>query len=277
MSRSSSASKFRRLGRLAAAAAILSVAPPLLAHDMWIDPTTFVPEPGTIVGLRLRVGENLLGDPLPRDPALINQFVFEDGSGRKPVVGRDGADPAGLLRAATPGLLVVGYHSNPSTIEQTPEKFNQYLKEEGLDAVAALRARRKETDVKVREMFSRCAKSLVLAGPAAAGQGDRLLGLPLEIVAERNPYTIAIGQELPFRLTYENRPLPGALVVAINRVNPAEKLKARTDSDGRVRFTLPRGGMWLVKAVHMVPAPAGANAEWASYWASLTFGLKDTL
>jgi uncharacterized protein DUF4198 len=272
-----SASTFRRLGKLAAAAVILSGAPPLLAHDMWIDPTTFVPETGAVVGLRLRVGENLLGDPLPRDPALINQFIFEDASGRKPVVGRDGADPAGLLRAATPGLLVVGYHSNPSTIEQTPEKFNQYLKEEGLDAVAALRARRKETDVNAREMFSRCAKSLVLAGPAVAGRGDRLLGLPLEIVAERNPYMTAIGQELPFRLTYENRPLPGALVVAINRLNPAEKLKARTDNDGRVRFTLPRGGMWLVKAVHMVPAPAGANAEWASYWASLTFGLKDTL
>jgi len=277
MSPTWSASKFRRLGRLATAAVILSVAPPLLAHDMWIDPTTFVPEPGTIVGLRLRVGENLLGDPLPRDPALINEFVFEDGSGRKPVVGRDGADPAGLLRAATPGLIVVGYRSNPSTIEQTPEKFNQYLKEEGLDTVAALRARRKETGVTTREMFSRCAKSLVLAGPASAGQGDRLLGLPLEIVAERNPYVIAIGQELPFRLTYENRPLPGALVVAINRLNPAEKLRARTDNDGRVRFTLPRGGMWLIKAVHMVPAPAGANAEWASYWASLTFGLNDTL
>jgi len=277
MSPTWSASKFRRLGRLATAAVILSVAPPLLAHDMWIDPTTFVPEPGTIVGLRLRVGENLLGDPLPRDPALINEFVFEDGSGRKPVVGRDGTDPAGLLRAATPGLIVVGYRSNPSTIEQTPEKFNQYLKEEGLDTVAALRARRKETGVTTREMFSRCAKSLVLAGPASAGQGDRLLGLPLEIVAERNPYVIAIGQELPFRLTYENRPLPGALVVAINRLNPAEKLRARTDNDGRVRFTLPRGGMWLIKAVHMVPAPAGANAEWASYWASLTFGLNDTL
>jgi hypothetical protein len=277
MSRPWSALMFRRLSRLAAAVVVLSVAPPLFAHDMWIDPTTFFPEPGTIVGLRLRVGENLLGDPLPRDPSLINQFVFEDGSGRKPVIGRDGADPAGFLRAATPGMLVVGYRSNPSVIEQTPEKFNQYLKEEGLDAVAALRARRKETGVKAREMFSRCAKSLVLAGPAVAGQGDRLLGLPLEIVAERNPYMTAIGQELPFRLTYENRPLPGALVVAINRLNPAEKLTARTDTEGRVRFTLTRGGMWLVKAVHMVPAPAGANAEWASYWASLTFGLKDTL
>jgi hypothetical protein len=29
--------------------------------------------------------------------------------------------------------------------------------------------------------------------------------------------------------------------------------------------------MWLVKAVHMIEAPAGSNADWLSYWASLTF------
>ena len=274
MSRPARAVTFRRLGRLAAALVVLSVAPTLSAHDMWIDPTTFSPEPGTIVGLRLRVGQDLLGDPLPRDPSLINQFVFEDGSGRKPVVGREGADPAGFLRVAMPGMIVVGYRSNPSAIEQTAEKFNQYLKEEGLDAVAALRARRHETDLKAREIFSRCAKSLIATGAGKAAEGDRSLGFTLEIISERNPYATAGGRDFPFRLVYENRPLPGALVVAINRSNPAEKLTSRTDSEGRVRFTLPRGGMWLVKAVHMVPAPAGANADWASYWASLTFELN---
>ena len=78
-------------------------------------------------------------------------------------------------------------------------------------------------------------------------------------------------------MIYEHRPLAGALVVAINRLNPSAKLTARTDNDGRVRFRLTQGGMWLVKAVHMVPAPGAANAEWASYWASLTFELKDKL
>ena len=246
----------------------------LFAHDMWIDPTTFAPGAGQIVGVRLRVGQDLLGDPLPRDPALIDQFVVEDEGGRKPLVGRDGADPAGFLRVATPGLLVIGYRSNPSAVELTPEKFNQYLKEEGLDAVAALRAHRNETGAKAREIFSRCAKSLVLSGVASEKQSDRSLGFPLELVAERNPYAIRADQDLPVRLTYENGPLAGALVVAMNRLNPSEKLAARTDKDGRVRFRLRPGGMWMVKAVHMVPAPAGTHAEWASFWASLTFELR---
>lgn len=270
------ASPFRRLMALAIAAIALTSVP-LAAHDMWIEPATFTPEAGQILGVRLRVGQDLLGDPLAYDPALIHQFVFEDSIGRKSVVGRAGGDPAGLLRVASPGLMVIGYHSKPSAVELTPEKFNQYLKEEGLDAVAALRTRRNETGAKARELFSRCAKSLVRSGSTSDAQGDRPLGFTLELVAERNPYTILGGQELPVRLTYENEPLADALVVAINRLNPLEKLTARTDKDGRVRFRLKPEGMWLIKAVHMVPAPAGANADWRSYWASLTFEMRHPL
>lgn len=247
---------------------------PLFAHDMWIEPTTFSPELGQIVGVRLRVGRDLLGDPLPRDASLINQFIVEDGTGPKPVVGRHGSDPAGFLRVAAPGLLVIGYHSHPSAVELTADKFNQYLKEEGLTAVAALRAQRKETDAKARELFSRCAKSLVLSGSPNEAQGDRLLGLTLELVAERSPYTLHADEALPVRLTYQNRPLVDALVVAINRRDPSKKLTARTDNAGRVQFRLPPDGMWLIKAVHTIPAAAGSNAEWESFWASLTFELQ---
>jgi uncharacterized GH25 family protein len=266
---------FRRLGVLVVAAIALSRAP-VFAHDVWIEPTTFSPEPGQIVGVRLRVGHYLLGDSLPRDPALVNQFVVVDAAGRKPVVGRPGDDPAGILRVAMPGLLVIGYRSNRSTIELEAEKFNQYLKEEGLDAVAALRARRKETGAGARELFSRSAKSLVLSGSPSEAQGDRPLGFTLELVAERNPYAIRAGEDLPVRLTYQNRPLAGALVVAVNGPNPSEKLAARTDNDGRVRFRLRPDGVWLVKAVHMVQAPFRTNAEWESIWASLTFELRTT-
>jgi uncharacterized GH25 family protein len=263
----------RPMALLAAAVVALSHAP-LMAHDMWIEPTTFSPAPGQIVGVRLRVGQDLLGDPLPLDPALVNQFVMENGEGQKPVVRRAGADPAGLLRVALPGLTVIGYRSNPSAVELSAEKFNQYLKEEGLDAVAAQRARRHETDATARELFARCAKSLMWSESPTDAPGDRSLGFTLELVAERNPYALRPGQDLPVRLTYEQRPLAGALVAAINQLNPSEKLTARSDSDGRVRFRLHPGGMWLIKAVHMIPAAAGSNAEWASFWASLTFELK---
>ena len=262
----------RRLLALVMAALAMSGAT-LSAHDMWIEPTTFAPASGEIVGVKLRVGQDLLGDPIPRDPALLRQFIVDDSEGRKPVVGRDGLDPAGYVRAATAGLLVVGYHSHPSSVELPAEKFNQYLREEGLDAVAALRAARGQSGAVAKEMFTRCAKSLLLSGPAGADQRDHALGFTLELVAERNPYALAAGRELPVRLTYEGRPLAGALVVAMNQSNPAQRQAVRSDKDGRARFRISGSGMWLIKAVHMIEAPPGSKADWASYWASLTFAL----
>lgn len=266
---------FRRLRALAATSLAVCGAP-LLAHDLWIEPTTFSPQPGQVVGVHLRVGQDLDGEPLPLVPARVKQFIVEDAADRKPVVGRRGADPAGALRVAMPGLHIVGYHSHPSSVELAADKFNAYLIEEGLDAIAALRARRNETGAKARELFSRCAKSLLLSGSPSEAQGDRPLGFPLELVAERNPYMIRAGDDLSVRLTYEGQPLAGARVVAMNSLSPSEKQAVRTGNDGRARFRLRPGGMWLVKAVHMVPAPAGADAEWASYWASLTFESRAT-
>jgi uncharacterized GH25 family protein len=246
----------------------------VVAHDFWIEPTTFFTSAGSVVPLRLRVGEDLLGDPVPRDPAAIDQFILADGATRRPIVGGDGADPAGLLKVESSGLLVLGYRSRPNAVVLPAEKFNQYLSEEGLEAVAAARAARNQSAADGRELFSRAAKSLVLSGPAARSQRDRALGFRLELVAEENPYAVGTTERLPVRLLYEDQPLPGALVVAINKADPAAKLSARTDAQGRVRFGLVKHGMWLIKAVHMVPAPAGSGADWESVWASLTFELR---
>ncbi|MEQ1911014.1 MAG: DUF4198 domain-containing protein [Vicinamibacterales bacterium] len=270
-------SNTRTLSRLTSAtlvalSLIAAAGQSLSAHDMWIEPGKFLPEAGEIIALRLRVGQGLLGDPLPRDSRLVREFIVEDSEGRKPVVGRDGSDPAGFIRVAVPGLLVVGYHSTPSVVDLTPELFNQYVREEGLDAVAALRATHHTSDSGGRDSFIRCAKSLLLNGAPSDAQRDRALGMPLELVAEKNPYMLKAGQQLPVRLTYEQRPLAGALVVAINKRHPDDKVSARTDSNGRVQLPIATDGTWLIKAVHMIPAKPGTGSDWSSYWASLTFG-----
>ena len=262
---------------LLAAFALTLLSVPALAHDMWIEPSTFLPIPGDIVPIRLRVGQKLLGDPIPRDPQLVKDFVVQEGVGknrvRTPVVGRDGGDPAGFIRP-TSGLAVVGYQSHPSVVDMDADKFNQYLAEEGLDAIVAERTRRHLTGSGARDLFTRCAKALLYTG-AARGAEDRQLGFELELVAEKNPYET--NGDVPIRLTYQNRPLAGALVVAINRGRPNDKLTARTDAAGRVHFHFAPGGLWLVKAVHMVAAADRTKADWASYWASLTFQPDSTL
>jgi uncharacterized GH25 family protein len=73
------------------------------------------------------------------------------------------------------------------------------------------------------------------------------------------------------RVLYEGKPLKGVLVVALDLASANLPQRIRTDAAGRARVALPRPGLWLIKAVHMIPAPPDAGARWESLWASLTF------
>ena len=245
------------------------------AHDMWIEPTSFSPELGRVLGLKLRVGDDFRGEPIPRNDELIERFVVADANGQRGVVGRAGADPAGLLRVTATGPMVVGYQSRPIAVSLSADKFTSYLKEQALDQIVALREQKGQAHADAREQFIRCAKSLVRTGPAANQPADRTLGLTLELVAEADPSSLQPGRDLPVRLTYQSHALAGARVVAVNQRNPWDRLTAISDQDGRVRFRLTEGGTWMVRAVHMIPSPARAQADWISYWASITFDASE--
>jgi uncharacterized GH25 family protein len=237
------------------------------AHDFWIEPNTYSAAAGAPLSFALRVGEHFKGDPVPRTAAMIERFVIAGPDGVRDVTGREGSDPAGFTSIAAPGVYVIGYRSRPTSLEQDAAKFEAYLREEGLERISDQRKQAGRTTMPGLEIFSRCAKTIVSSSPS--GLKDQTLGLRLELIAEN----ITAGKAATFRLLYEGQPLEGALVVAIPKDAPMQKLTARSNKAGRVTMTMP-GGVWLVKAVHMVPAPRETGAEWESLWASTTFELS---
>lgn len=245
-----------------------------VGHDFWIEPSSFHPPVPVDLSVALRVGQDFRGEPVPRTASRIVKFAAISAGVERPVEGLPGADPAGLIRIEEPGLSILVYRSNHATAELDAEKFEQYLAEEGLERIVAERARRGERRKPSREVYSRSVKALVFVGADRSGS-DRPVGLSLELVAEKSPEVLRPGQALPVRLLWEGRPLEGALVVAMSRHDPSRKLSSRTDRQGRVSLSLPAAGIWLVKSVHMVPAPKGTGADWESLWASLTFEVPE--
>lgn len=243
----------------------------LQAHDFWIEPSTFTPAAGQRVAVRLRVGEHFRGDPVPRNLERMERFAVLGDSGELPVEGVPNTDPAGHVSFKSPGLQLLVYDSDRALIELVGPKFEEYLKEEGLTGISALRAERGQSAAGAKEVYSRCAKTLVAVRGNSSGKHDRIAGLPLELVPEKNPYALTGGGELPVRLLYQGKPLEDVLVIALQKGRAGEAASARTDWKGRVALRLDRPGAWLVKAVHMVPAPKETGADWESFWASLTF------
>jgi uncharacterized GH25 family protein len=241
------------------------------AHEFWVEPSTFTLESGGRLGVRLCVGDGFEGWSLARNAGRIEKFVATGPAGEQPISGLDGSEPAGVARFTAPGEYVIAYRSNRAFTEMPAAKFDEYLRDKGLDRIIALRAKQGADQRRVmREAYSRHSKALIRVGNAGRAM-DRRMGLRLELVAapELSP---ADGDDLhTYQLLYEGRPLEGALVVAARPGTSDDDLKVRTDVRGRASFRLPASGMWRVAAVHMIRAPRNVPAEWESLWASLTF------
>lgn len=251
---------------------LLTLTTPAAAHEFWIEPLNFRPPVGKPVDVQLLVGQEFRGDTMIYLPESFERFVTVTARGTQKVSGLPGDDPAARLTPADPGLLLVAYQSRRYSLDMDAVTFEKYLEKEGLNAIRALRAQRQEQDKPVREVYSRCAKSLLAVGGRDDGlDASQPVGLRLEIVPLTRISKLGPSQSLEVQLLYENRPLANALLVAFSKKKLKTQLVQRTDAQGRARFALPHADIWMLSAVHMIPAPADAKADWESFWASLSF------
>lgn len=248
------------------------IAPRAMAHEFWLEPSTFAPRPGSNISLRLMTGERFEGEPVPRMSAWIKRFEYDAGGTRHPVGGAEWRDPAGYVPVRGEGIRMVLFESAFSVAELEAGDFEAYLREEGLDRAIQLRERRNETGMKGIEAFARCVKLLLRADKTDGLAYSRPAGLTLEIVPLGNPLTIEPGDTLPVRVLYQGDPVANLFVKAFRKNHPGETPPTgRTGADGVVELTLPGDGVWLVNTVHMIPAPRSFTTDWLSYWSSLTF------
>lgn len=243
---------------------------PAIAHEFWIEPESFRPAPGAKTPVRLFVGQFFKGNSMPWLTENFQRFYYADARGTENFRSVLGDDPAGTLAVRAPGRIGIVLRSASFDLTyDKPGEFDAFLAMEGIDH---LLPRAQRGRLPVHETYSRGAKSLLLAGAPEPGSApDRAFGLPLELVAETDPYSGKAG-EFKVRLLYRGAALPGALVTAFNKAVPGKRLaEVRTDASGRARLALDRKGIWLLNAVHLVPAPVLSGAQWETLWASLTF------
>lgn len=242
------------------------------AHDYWIEPKTFRAPVEQSIDFAFKVGFGDEVEELAWRPSRCERCFVSLKEEQFDVAGVPDTMPALRVAFARPGTWTLGYRSFDSRLELEAEKFEAYLKEEGLEAIVAARKERGESEKAGLEQYSRCAKALVRVGDVDGVDlpGPSPLGLTLELVADLDPYTLAAKTKFPVRLLLRGEPLAGALVEAV-RMDPSHRtLAARSDSAGRVEFDLDTGA-WMITAVHMERARRGENADWKSLWATLTF------
>jgi uncharacterized GH25 family protein len=249
--------------------ALLLVAVPTMAHDFWIEPSTHAASVNQTVSLTLRVGENFSGDTVPRMKSHLKTFSARQGSEVTAVMGKTNATPAGTTSFAKSGAAVIVYESNPRVVEMKKKTFKHYVAEEGLEArVAGLGLANKAT---VRDAYSRYAKTIVAVDSDELV--DREIGMEFELVGVGDLRAASQKGAVPLRVLFRGKPVSGTLVIAVNKQNPSQTIRGRSDDRGHVALRLDRKGAWLIKAVHLIPASDKTTADIESFWASLTMEL----
>ncbi len=262
--------------RLAFCVALASLGTNVLAHDFWIRPTSFAAKPGETLRASLLVGEQMKGESRPLRSDRIHEFVIlgpeKDGRART-TESQEGADPAGTFSTSTPGLHVISFEGKENIITLEAEKFEAYLREEGLEHIIADRAARGETALPGREAYARCAKSLVRVGDSTDGPWATRRSPRLEIMPATNPLTLKAGQPLSVTLLKAGTPIANAKIVARREQDPTRTISTRTDDGGAATLALDGPGVWLITSVHMERAAGRSDVDWISLWSSLTFEL----
>lgn len=253
---------------------ILLVAAPILAHTLYVLPAKF----------KVGIGETLVfsvhnGDSFPAsDEAVSPQRLLDcrlvSKAGATPVndfrvLGRATHAVVKMERAGSHWLAV---HTRSNLLSLDQRKFESYLKEEGLEWVAAWRQDHNEAHKPGRERYTKHAKSLIVAGAPDDGWQVRL-GLDLEFIPESDPAKLKPGERLPVQLLWRGKP---AANVRVERAWAAGTqhgvgIVGRTDANGRLAVPVDKAGRWRIHAVAMERVADNQEVDWESFWATLTF------
>ena len=260
-----------------AALSLLLIAVPATAHDFWIQPARFQVQPGVPLAVTFQVGHGKFRDRWNNNDRIILLNDIQRGVRRdlRPQL-RSGGSADLTTSFATPGLHLLAMQTNNAMSDLPAIRFNDYAREEGLAAILSTRRRTGAMNRPGRERYSRRAKALVQVGrpmPADQALATRPIGLTLEIVPERNPYTLDGSRMLPVHVLYRGRRLPGATVKLTNLGADERPLAvAVTDKAGRARFRVPATGAWLITVVWAEPVRGDPKVDYDTIFSSLTFG-----
>lgn len=254
--------------------ALVCLIVPGAAHDLYLLPSAFFVSSGERITVSIHEGdgfpnsESAVSLARLRDTDLITpSAVFNITNLRV-----QGTTVAAQANIKFRGTLILTARTMPNLVELEPQKFREYLTRNGLTEIL----RQHPRDQAGRERYSEYAKALIQS-EAADEFFSHVVGFMIEIVPEKNPYTLHTGNELPIEVLVRGKPAPDLRVEAerIQAGPVPARLSGRTDPSGHITIPINGAGKWRLRAVSMHKCEDPTLADcWESFSASLTFEIR---
>jgi uncharacterized GH25 family protein len=249
------------------------------AHDLFLKFDNYFLQPNSKATVRLlngsfRASEN----PVTRDRMVDVSIVGGAGSRVNPQAAdwRDEGKMALLnLQTGEAGTYIVGVSTKPREFALKTAQFNNYLAHDGVPDTLAERKKNNELTKDVHERYSKHVKAIFQVGDARTDNFKVALGYPVEIIPQKNPYGLKVGQTLEVLCVKDGQPLVNQFVMAGRELKGQEFTApgVRTDAKGIAHIPLKGTGKWYIKFINMTRL-SEPQVNYESKWATLSFEVK---
>lgn len=248
-----------------------------IAHDLWLIPPAHAKVSEKLTARAISGNKFPLGDNTPDPEKFARRWVLLPDGKEEAVAAAGTEEKAGLLTFAAkkPGVYLIAVQTKPKIINLEAEAFNSYLVSDGLPQIYQLRAREKTLDKPGVERYSKSPKALVAIGDVQDGGPCKVMGLPLEIVPLKNPFSSKPGETLKVRVLFKNKPLTDAFLgwdFPGGTESPAGYVRA--NDKGEALIPIAQTGLITIRLTHMT-RPREKDYEWESFWTTLTFRVPE--
>jgi uncharacterized GH25 family protein len=246
------------------------------AHEFWLQPNRYKFKVGEEASIDFMVGESFTGEQWDLKKHKVELLELQNAVGKINLTDQVKSIKGFRLIKQLPseGTQLFTMKSNAAYIELTADKFNEYLKEDGLDDILDDRKKMNLLDRPSKENYTRFTKLLLQAGEKTDDTYKKNVGFRVEIVPLSNPYTLKTGDYLQCLVLFEGKPLLHSLVKVWSRLNTTTFLQnIYTEKDGTIKFPISNKGAWMVSTVKMISNDL-PTSQYHSLWASLVFGIE---
>lgn len=188
------------------------------SHDLYIKLETYFLEPNQEAVLSLYNGTFEKSDNTIARDRMLDASVVSHGK-REAINPEQWQDQDSTITKLTfntgkAGTYVAGVSTKARNIELTAEKFNKYLKSDGVLDMLKQRTADSLLDQDVVENYQKHVKAIYQVGDIKTDDWKTVLAYPIEFVPMANPYDKHTGEQLDVQLLLDGKPLPNQLVFA---------------------------------------------------------------
>ncbi len=244
------------------------------AHDTWFERLPAA-NPGELLlklgtGIRFPRHEFTVGEA-----SLRQQGCRRSGAKAVPMQAAGETVQALTLKARLGGVgpVTCWAQQQPFEIEIAPATVEVYLKE--VNASAAVRSAWAELQargVPWRERYVKHAR-IEVAGRRATDDLAQPTDMAMDVLLDSGLKPITAGDTVRFQVLRDGQPLPGLAVELQNDQSPLGFWKM-TDAEGRVSFTVPIAGQWLLRGTDLRLSTTTPDT-WDSRFVTLAFSVAE--